>query len=141
LNNQWNWTLDEPVEYPEPFFLTSMHDYMLMVYDTGNDALLKHMISIAENVLQAYPKHVLSLTDLGIAHVLLKQGEQGLAPLQKAEKLDPENDIVLSNLARCYALLGQNKEAIAYFEKAKTFGDEYMAEYCDEQIALLKSED
>jgi tetratricopeptide (TPR) repeat protein len=137
-NNQWTWTYDQKKENGKDFFLSSLQDYQLTLYNTANDDLLVNMRTIAEEVLKYYPQHVESLSNLSITYLLLGEYDKGIAPLLKAEKIDPEDTIVLGNIAQGYKLKGDNETAILYYEKVIKYGDERAVVYAKQQIEELK---
>ncbi|MCB9349934.1 MAG: tetratricopeptide repeat protein [Lewinellaceae bacterium] len=137
-NNNWTWTFNEPREGGKDFFLSSMQDYQLTLYNTGDDNLLVNMRTIAEEILKYYPTHIESLSNLSITYLLTGEYDKGIEPLLRAEELDPTDAIVLSNIAQGYKLKEDKAMAIKYYEKAAKHGDERTAQYAREQIEELK---
>lgn len=137
-DNKWTWTNNQVQEGGEDFFLSSVQDYQVQLYRTGNDSLLLNMREIANTILDYYPEHVESLSNLSITHLLLGEFDEGIEPLLKAEKINPEDYIVLSNIANGYKLKGDKDKAIEYYEKTIQFGDEQAREFAKQQIELLK---
>lgn len=137
-DNQWTWTNNEKKENGKDFFLTSLQDYQLNLYNTGNDDLLVNMRTIAQEILKYYPKHVESLSNLSITYLLTGEYDKGIEPLLKAEKIDPEDVIVLGNIAQGYKLKGDKETAIEYYEKVIRYGNERSIAYAKQQIQELK---
>lgn len=136
--NKWTWADSKPLDDPKEFMLSSIQNYQLQLYNTENDALLDNMKRIAETVLKYYPDHVESLSNISIVFMLQKQYDKALEPLLKAEKLNPKDYIVLSNIAQAYKLKGDNKNAIKYYELTLKYGDEQAKKYAQGQIDELK---
>jgi tetratricopeptide (TPR) repeat protein len=136
--NKWTWADSKPLDDPKAFMLSSIQDYQLQLYNTENDNLLDNMKRIAETVLKYYPNHIESLSNISIVFLLKKQYDKALEPLLKAEKLNPKDYIVLSNIAQTYKLKGDNKNAIKYYELTLKQGDERAKKYAQEQINELK---
>lgn len=118
--------------------LSSVQEYQGRLYETENDSLLDNMKRIAETVLKYYPDHVMSLSDLAIVYLLRKQYDKALEPLLKAEKLSPEDEIVLNNIAQAYKLKGNNASAIKYYELVLKYCHPESKKYIQEQIDTLK---
>lgn len=137
-NNLWTWTNNEKKENGKDFFLSSMQDYQLNLYNTNNDDLLVNMRSIALEILKYYPDHIESLSNLSITYILIGEYDNAIEPLLKAEKLDPKDTIVLGNIAQCYKLKGNKEEAIKYYEKIVKYGDSRTVEFANQQIEELK---
>jgi tetratricopeptide (TPR) repeat protein len=136
--NRWTWADSKLLDDPKEFMLSSIQNYQLQLYNTENDDLLDNMKRIAETVLKYYPDHVESLSNLSIVYLLQKQYDKALEPLLKAEKFNPKDYIVLSNIAQAYKLKGDNKNAIKYYESTLKYGDEQAKKYARGQIDELK---
>ncbi|WOI23981.1 tetratricopeptide repeat protein [Nonlabens ulvanivorans] len=137
-NNEWTWTNNVKQENGKEFFLSSLQDYQVQLYNTGDDELLKNMREIANKVLEFYPNHIESLSNLSITYLLTGEYDKGIEPLLKAEKINPKDYIVLGNIAQGYKLKGDKKKAFEYYEKTAEYGDERAKEYAKQQIAELK---
>lgn len=137
-NNEWTWTLNYKKENGKDYFLSSIQDYQVQLYNTGNDSLLVNMRLIANEILQYYPEHVESLSNLSVTYLLVGDYDKGLEPLLKAEKINPEDYIVLSNIAQGYKLKGDKAKAIEYYEKTMKYGDSQAKEFAKQQIEELK---
>lgn len=136
--NKWTWADSKPLDDPKEFMLSSIQNYQIQLYNTENDDLLENMKRIAEAVLKYYPDHIESLSNLSIVFMLQKQYDKALEPLLKAEKLNPKDYIVLSNIAQAYKLKGDTKNAIKYYELTIKHGDEQAKKYAQGQIDELK---
>lgn len=136
--NKWTWSDSKPLDDPKDFMLSSIQDYQLQLYNTENDDLLDNMKRIAEAVLKHYPDHIESLSNLSIVFMLQKEYDKALEYLLKAEKLNPKDYIVLSNIAQAYKLKGDTKNAIKYYELTIKYGDEQAKNYAKGQIDELK---
>lgn len=136
-NNEWTWTNNEKQENGKDFFLLSIQDYQLQLYNTGDDNLLINMRKIANEILKHYPDHIESLSNISITYLLTGEYDKGIKSLLKAEKLNPEDYIVLSNIARGYTLKGEKEKAIEYYEKTFKFGDEQAKVFAKQQIDEL----
>lgn len=137
-DNQWTWTNNEKQKEGKEFFLSSLQDYQVQLYNTGNDALLLNMRKIANTILKYYPNNIESLSNLSVTYLLTGKYDKGLEPLLKAEKINPEDYIVLSNIAQGYKLKGDTEKAIKYYEKTIEYGDEQAKTFARQQIEELK---
>ncbi len=137
-NNNWTWTKNEKKNGGKEFFLSSLQDYQVQLYNTGDDKLLVNMGNIAKEVLMLYPNHVESLSNLSIVYMISKDYIKALDVLLKAEKISPNDYIVLSNIAHCYKEKGDKTKSIEYYEKTIKNGDEQAKEDAKKQIKELK---
>lgn len=140
-NNKWTWTNDEKKEDGKNFLLASLQDYQLTLYNTQDDALLTNMREIALAILEEYPKHIESLSNVSITYLLTKEYDKGLEYLLKAEAIAPTDAIVLSNIATSYEYKKDLKKAITYYEKAAKHGDQEIKGFCQSKIKELKKKE
>ena len=96
------------------------------------------MRQIANAVLEYYPNHVESLSNLAITYLLKEDYDNGIEVLQKAEKINPKDCIVLGNIAFAYKLKGDHEKAIEYYDKVLEYGDNETKEFARQQLEELK---
>ncbi|PKP24072.1 MAG: tetratricopeptide repeat protein [Bacteroidetes bacterium HGW-Bacteroidetes-22] len=137
-NNNWTWTNNETQNGIKDIFINSLQDYQVQLFNTGDDKLLINMSDIANEILKLYPDHVMSLSNLSIVYMISKDYDKALDVLIKAEKISPEDYIVLSNIANCYKENGDKIKSLEYYEKTIKYGDEQAKEYAKKQIEELK---
>jgi tetratricopeptide (TPR) repeat protein len=137
-NNSWTWTKNERKNGGKEFFLSSLQDYQVQLYNTGDDKLLVNMGDIAKEVLKLYPDHVESLSNLSIVYMISKDYVKALDVLLKAERINSKDYIVLSNIAHCYKEKGDKTKSIEYYEKTIKYGDEQAKGYAKKMIEELK---
>jgi tetratricopeptide (TPR) repeat protein len=136
--NRWTWTDNEKHEITTKDFLLDIQNYQLTLYDSGEDRLLANMRRIANKVLAHYPDHIESLTNLSLTYLLTGEYDKGIEPLLRAEKLNPEDYIVLINIARTYRIKNETEKAIAYYEKVIQYGNEDAKQFAQKQLAEIK---
>lgn len=139
IQNKWTWSENKPVEELEKFMLDGIQGYQLTLYNTENDSLLDNMERIANAILKFYPQHVESLSNLAIVYLLKKDYDKALTVLLRAEKINPEDAIVLNNIAHAYKLKGDKKNAIKYYELTLKYGNGDERKFAKQQIELLKA--
>jgi tetratricopeptide (TPR) repeat protein len=137
--NAWIWSENKPLEEPLNFMLSSIQDYIIQLYNTGDEKLLDNMKQIAETVLKFYPNHIESLSNLSIFYLLNKDYDKALEFLLKAEKINPKDTVVLNNIAQAYKNKGDVKNAIKYFELTIKYGDNQAKESAKNEIKKLKN--
>lgn len=137
-NNQWLWSEDANYDGGEKRFLLSIQDYNNQIYETNDDSLLKYMKVINEEVLKYYPNHVESLSNLAIVSMISKNYDEALSYLLKAEKLAPEDFIVLNNLAYSYKMKNDKTNAIKYYQLVKKFGDDRAKSQAENELKKLQ---
>lgn len=137
-NNDWTWTLNERKKDGKDFFLGSLQNYQMQLYNAMDDELLKNMREIAQAVLKYYPNHIESLSNLSITYLVEKKYDTALVLLKKAEEINPKDFIVLNNIAYCYKEMDDKDLAIEYYEKVIKYGDKRAIEQAKNEIEKLK---
>lgn len=137
-SNNWTWTNNKKKEDGKEFFLGSLQDYQLQLYNTEDDKLLTNMRDIANAVLEIYPTHIESLSNLSITYMISKNYAKAIEVLLRAENINPKDGIVLMNLAHGYKMNGDKDKSIQYYMKAIEFVDAESKEYAKKQISELK---
>lgn len=138
INNKWIWTNNQALENPDDFFIGSIQDYVLQLYNTNDDSLLTNMREISEKVIEYYPNEVKFLSNIAITYIVLGKYDKGLPYLLKAEKINPKDYIILGNIGTAYKRLDDKENAIIYFKKALEYGDEYTKEFATKELEELK---
>ena len=136
--NAWTWTLNEKKTDGKLFFLSSIQGYQNTLYDANDNALLTNMRTISEAVLKHYPKHMESLSNIAITHLIQEEYPEAIKHLKKAVKIAPKDVIILNNLALCYQRQGNKKSAIKYYKKMIKYADESTIQYAEQKIKELE---
>ena len=77
------------------------------------------------------------LSTTSVALMLTKNYDKAIQYLQQAEKLNPEDFIVLNNIAQGYRLKGDKVNAIKYYELTEKYGDERAKQEARQNINKL----
>ena len=118
--------------------MSGIQDYVILLYETQEDTLLNHMQQIVETMLEHYPDHVESLSNLSVVHMIRGDFQKALDPLLKAEKIDKSDAIVLSNIANCYFELRDFKNARKYYSLTIANSQGEMKEFAVQRLKDLK---
>lgn len=137
INNEWTWTNSAPVEDSANFFLLGIQDYIIQLFDTGDDSLSENMRRISERILKYHPNHIESLSNISITYLLEGKFDEALESLFKAKKLNPKDTVVLGNIAHAYWLKKDKENSIKYYEKVLEYGDEKTKEFAKQRIEEL----
>ncbi len=136
--NQWTWANDKAVENPQKFMLSAIQDYIVQLYEEG-DEYLDNFKLITETVLKYYPNSVENLSNLSIYYLEKSEFDNALVHLLKAEKLAPTDVIVLNNIAQCYEGKKEKQNALKYYELMIKYGNSEVKADAKKKIAKLKS--
>lgn len=136
--NAWLWTRNEARDGGSRMFLADIQAYQRQLYETGVDSLLSNMRIIADKVLQHYPDHAESLSNLAVAYLLEGQIPVAIEALAKAHQLAPDDGIILGNLARAHYLNGDREKAVGMYELMLGMDDPEMREFARQQIEAMQ---
>lgn len=136
--NKWTWSDSKPLDDSQKFMLNAVQGYQNVLYDTRDVNSLDNIKRISETVLQYYPDHVESLSNLSVVYMNQKKYDEALKLVLKAEKINPQDYIVLMNIAQAYKLKGDFDNSIKYYKLAIKYGDEDAKKYAQEQIDKLQ---
>ncbi|RZJ68248.1 MAG: tetratricopeptide repeat protein [Flavobacterium sp.] len=139
IQNKWTWRDGKPVEDAKNFMLGSIQGYINQLYEANDDLLLDDMKRISETVVKYYPDHVESLSNVSIVLMIQGDFDKALTYLLKAEKLAPNDTVVLGNIAHAYNSKGDSAKAIAYYEKILAIGDENTKAFAKDRIEKIKA--
>ncbi len=137
--NKWTWTHNQERDNGEDFFLSCLQDYQMQLYNTMDDKLLLNMQNIARAVLNHYPSHVESLSNMSIGYLVSQKYDKALILLLKAESISPKDYIVLSNIAYAYKEKGDTKKAINYYTMVLQSDDQQLKEQAKQALKILKN--
>lgn len=137
-DNQWTWTNNEKQNDGKDFFLGSLQDYQIQLYNIGDDNLIPFMQEIGKTILKYYPTHIESLSNVAVGYIITQDFDSALDYLLKAEKINSKDCIVLSNIAYAYKAKKDIENAIAYYKKVIEFGDEQYKASAKKEIENLE---
>lgn len=136
--NSWAWLLGKPMEQPEQKMLSSIQDYVVQLNENLDDPS-DHIRRIAEAVLKIHPDNVENLSNLAVSDMLKKNFVGALVPLLKAEKIAPNDFVILSNIAYCYFNNHDKANAVKYYERLRASGDENTEKDADSKLKEIKN--
>ena len=116
---RYEWTLSGGAPY------SGAEEYLSQVIEEWENTLFRmdvngaNMRRVAEAILESEPKSVSALNFMAISYLKEKEYSKALQWIKKADKISPNNAMVLQNMALTYKLLGDRKNYAAYDAKAK----------------------
>lgn len=140
ISNKWLWRDGKPLDDPDKFILSTVQSYMNQLFKAG-DTQTNNMRLISQAVLKYYPDSVETLSDLAVAYMIDKQYDKALPLLLKAEKIAPQDYIVLNNIGYCYELQKDKVNAIKYYELVKKYGSDNAKQDASKKIDNLNKKD
>jgi tetratricopeptide (TPR) repeat protein len=113
---------------------------MVQLFNENDDKLMPYIRKIANKVLEYYPGHIPSISNLGISYLVTKEYDKALSYFKKAEKINPGDAIVLNNIAYTYELTGDIDKAIVYYRKIVKYGNDEERKFAERAIEELEKQ-
>ncbi len=135
--NAWLWSRNEPLEEGFSFLVNNIQDYYSLWLNVGSDETLDALKEVSSLQMDLYPDHVYAYNNIAFSFLLRGSLEEGLAYLLQAEELNPDDVIVLNNIALCYVNLDDRESARRYFERLLDYPDEVERAYVEERLKNL----
>jgi len=120
----WNNQFDAIGNDAESFLLSTVQDYVLMLYMTDNEINYEYINKISDAVLDDNPNHRDFLTYPAMTNAAVGNYDKALTYLHKAENLHREDGTVAILLADNYLKLNNTNLALSYYKKAVRYGSE-----------------
>lgn len=106
----------------------SMLDYQSTMFDAvdnwdqptaGDTAMMLRIRKVAKRTVQLFPRDIASVNILATTYTFFKEYESAIKYLQRAERIDPNDPVVLKNMRDVYDLMGKKKQAKQYQDRMK----------------------
>jgi tetratricopeptide (TPR) repeat protein len=137
IENAWYWSNYEKVDEGRRFLLNNIQDYYQAWFSDGSDAAVQAIRRAAGRQMELYPSHPYAYNNLAISYLIRNELNEALPLLLSAETLDPQDYIIINNIARVYYNLGDWENARGYFLKLREFPDEIDQGYVDRALESI----
>ena len=122
IDNKWIYPNEKA---DKEFFLNIVRQYQADLmdeidfeeYSIADSLQVLRIRRISQQVLKYYPNDVDALNNEGVTYFFENDFSKALETFLKAEKIDPDNDIVLFNIANIYQQQGNKTTAKEYYER------------------------
>ncbi|MDR1226973.1 MAG: hypothetical protein LBK47_08780 [Prevotellaceae bacterium] len=115
--NAWRWIDGKRIAYPKEYMLSTTQAYFLLLYNKAGERQMDNLSLICKTTLKYYPNDVESSVNLGLIQTLEKNYEAALLSLHKANKIKPNDPVILNDIAYCYQQTNDIVSAIKYYEQ------------------------
>lgn len=120
--NNWLWTFDEKVGDGQAELFSTFQGYFSEVFEQN----LNLADRIADLVLEFYPNNVIFLNDKAVIAYTAGDIDGALTNFLKVHKIDPEDPVVINNIAYTYELKKDKAKALEYYKLlSKTTDPQY----------------
>ena len=141
IENNWKKEDFKLLDKPDEMLYGAVQDFQELLFAEGNEKLYDNIIRISEEMLKNYPDHLQSRLNISTIYIARNDYDKSLDALQKAEKIDSTNPILLYNIASVYKMKGEKENAKKYFAlttRNTTQKEEKLKEAALKQLDLLK---
>lgn len=139
IDNQWIWSFNEKLsEDPESFMLNNLQAYLNGLLQDESESSDSIIFVVSEKLVNLYPNCIFGYNNLGVLSYFKSNYEKAFEYFQSAEKINPEDILVLSNIAQIYKLQKNYNLSEKYYRKIILLGNDDERFWAEEQINLLK---
>ncbi|GAB4486208.1 MAG: hypothetical protein OHK006_13720 [Thermodesulfovibrionales bacterium] len=137
------WMENKPLPDTENKFVPrSMHGYASYYWSLENDEGDKRFLKIVQLGLEYYPDNLFLLNDLGVYWAIKGEWTKALDNFKKSSEVNPEDSLVLNNVAECYIKTGDVKNALVYLRKVVSLNNNpEQVEVAREKLAQYEKSD
>jgi tetratricopeptide (TPR) repeat protein len=137
-NNQWLWSFNENLsENPKDFMLSNIQAYLNELFQDESESSDSIIVCVSDKLVELYPECIYGYNNLGAMNYFKNNHDKALNYFLKAEKIDPKDILVLSNIAQLSKLKNDISGAEKYYRKIILLGNEQYKSWAEEQIKLL----
>ena len=105
IDNKWVWGPVNSMEGdPKEFMIQNVLNKTNTLFRIGNPSTDKVLASVSQALIKYYPNLIYGYANLGVLHLANREYEQAEKYFDQAIAIDPNDQIVLSNLKRLKAL-------------------------------------
>ncbi len=137
--NEWQNEGDRTITDSESYFFLTIQDCQLKLFEQQLDVAYTEMIRIGVTMLQFYPDHIESMSNIAIGYMNRDNYPMALKYLLEAEVIAPEDSVILVNIANCYLASANKSKAITYYKKALPFSESYRKEFVKNKLKELNA--
>lgn len=137
IKSKWLWVKGEPVKDAEEFFKATIQAYNHELFNMP-EPQIDAIEAISEKMIRYYPEDAENYSNLGACKMSRGMPAEAMSYYAEAYEKAPDDMVVVGNMAIAYKELGQNEEAIRFYEIMQQKGNYKQMEYAKSQIAELK---
>ncbi len=110
INNNWTWgAINTMTGDPEKFMLDNVQGRVAGLFDVGDPSADQSVIRASQAMIKHYPGVIFGYADLGVMYLAKKDYQKAGDYLQRALKIDPNDEIVKGNIAKLEAMRSADK--------------------------------
>ncbi|MDR0456569.1 MAG: hypothetical protein LBH20_07815 [Treponema sp.] len=129
ISNNWLWSNNEKIEDEESFFLNCINNYYSFWLNEQTEESLNQTKQCAEKQIELYSDNIFAYNYLALYYTVKSQLREALKCFLQAEKINPNDCIVLTNIGRIYLNINDKQKADEYFRKVLQIGSEQDKQY------------
>ncbi len=137
-NNQWFWEDNKPVSDGKDYLLASIQSSQIQLFNAENKQLLANVRKISNELLTLYPENIQNMNAIAISYSMAGDYKNGLKYFLQAEKLNPQDPVILLNIASVYQKTNKKAKAKEYYQRIAKLPDPHAQRVAKEQLEKLK---
>ncbi len=137
-NNQWLWEGNKPIPDGKSYLLGSIQGSQVQLFNAENKQLLANVRKISNELLTLYPNNVQSINNIATSYSMAGDYANGLKYFLQAEKINPQDPVILLNIANVYKKTNKKAKAKEYYQRIGKLSDPQAQRIAKEQLEKLK---
>lgn len=137
--NQGKWIWSDNRQFSNQEFIQTIHEYLTMWFNLPEKtpSLLKQMNEVSLQFVNQFPSQAIANNDAGLSYIFMQDLKSAKEYFIKGYKCDPNDMLILSNLAYVCRNLGETKEAVNYYNEMINKGSKQYADFARKQLKSM----
>ncbi|MBS9779703.1 MAG: tetratricopeptide repeat protein [Moraxellaceae bacterium] len=137
-NNQWLWEGNKAIPDGKSYLLASIQGSQVQLFNAEDKKLLANVRKISNELLKVYPNNVQSINNIATSYAMGGDFDNGLKYFLQAEKINPQDPVILLNIANVYKKTNNKAKAKEYYQRIAKLADPRAKKIATEQLEKLK---
>lgn len=140
LDNRWLYHDGVPLADGYNFMIDNIQDWISYYFSLEDEKIYEYITEICQRMIELYPDCVYAYNDLGAVFYYAENYTEALKYFKLAAAYNPEDTIVLNNIAYLAKVTGDRETALEYYKKLQEYGNAEEKELAAVQIKALEEE-
>ena len=138
LDNHWLYHDGTELEDGYDFMIENIQGWIYHYFSLDGEGMHDYITEICLRMIELYPECVYAYNDLGAVFYYEKNYAESLKYFKLAAAFNPEDTIVIKNIAHLAEVTGDQDTALEYYKKLQEYGNVEEKELAAEQIRALE---
>ncbi len=137
-NNKWLWSRNQPTPGTQEFFLSVIQDYYSAWLRVSSPESLSALYETSKLQIELYPQNVFGYNIIAYYYSAIDNHAQAAHYLSLAYELEPNDYIIINNLAMAEMASANYERALRLFLRLRDFPDSIDQAYVEDRISAVE---